>query len=266
MKQHTTETPIMPDVFLHAPFDNATLAIMFVTISLAYVIFSIAGFGTALIAGPVLVNYMPLSQAIPLLVLLDCVAAFGKLARSHQHVVRIELARLLPFMAIGSVAGIAVLLKTKSDVLMLAMGCFVTLYALYMLTKPIRTSHISTAWAMPLGVGGGLFGALFGSGGFLYAIYLNGRTNTKEEASSTQSTLIGISTLVRITMLTIAEAYTDLALVVTATYLLPALLLGLWAGEHISFKMSRNTFTKLINIIILVSGITLVYRACFGIN
>ncbi len=256
----------MPDAFLHAPFDNATLVVMFVTISLAYVIFSIAGFGTALVAGPVLVNYMPLSQAIPLLVLLDCVAAFGKLARSHQHVVRIELARLLPFMAIGSMAGIAVLLKTKSDILMLAMGCFVTLYALYMLTKPVRTSYISVAWAMPLGIGGGLFGALFGSGGFLYAIYLNGRIDTKEKASSTQSTLIGISTLVRITMLTIAGAYADLALVVTAIYLLPALMLGLWAGEHISFKMSRNTFTKLINIIILISGITLVYRAYLGGN
>ncbi len=112
----------MPAAFLHTPFDNATLAIMFMTISLAYVIFSIAGFGTALVAGPVLVNYMPLSQAIPLLVLLDCVAAFGKLTRSHKHVVRIELARLLPFMAIGSVAGIAVLLHTKSDVLMLLDG------------------------------------------------------------------------------------------------------------------------------------------------
>jgi len=266
MKKHVTEMPTMPDAFLHAPFDNTTLVVMFVTISLAYIIFSIAGFGTALVAGPVLVNYMPLSQVIPLLVLLDCAAAFGKLARSHQHVVRIELARLLPFMAIGSMAGIAVLLKTKSDVLMLAMGCFVTLYALYMLTNPVRISYISAAWAMPLGMGGGLFGAIFGSGGFLYAIYLNGRINTKEKASATQSTLIGISTLVRISMLTIAGAYADLALVVTAIYLLPALMLGLWAGEHISFKMSRNTFTKLINIIILASGITLVYRAYLGGN
>ena len=116
----------MPDAFLQAPFDHVTLAIMFVTISLSYVIFSIAGFGTALVAGPVLVNYMPLSQAIPLLVLLDCVAAFGKLARYHKYVVRIELTRLVPYMAIGSMAGIAVLLNAISDILMFAMGCFVT--------------------------------------------------------------------------------------------------------------------------------------------
>ena len=39
---------------------------------------------------------------------------------------------------------------------------------------------------------------LFGSGGGLYAIYLNGRIEAKEQASSTQSTLIGIITLIRL--------------------------------------------------------------------
>ncbi|HAL66951.1 MAG TPA: permease, partial [Pseudomonas sp.] len=34
----------------------------------AYVVFGIAGFGTALVAGPVLIHFMPLSQIIPLLV------------------------------------------------------------------------------------------------------------------------------------------------------------------------------------------------------
>ena len=254
----------MSESFLHAPFDNITLATMFITLFAAYVIFAIAGFGTALIAAPVLVNFMPLSRALPLLVLLDCVAAFGKLARAYQHVERAELVRLVPFMAMGSVVGIVLLLKTNPEVLMLMMGCFVTLYALYMLAKPVRTHCMSAAWAIPLGVSGGLFGALFGSGGFLYAIYLNGRIQIKEKASSTQTTLIGISTLVRLTILGVAGAYTDLTLIVMAIYLLPALVLGLWVGDHVSLRMSRDTFSRLINLIILVSGLTLVYRAGLG--
>jgi uncharacterized protein len=32
---------------------------------------------------------------------------------------------------------------------------------------------VAAGWAVPMGVVGGLFGALFGSGGFLYALYLN---------------------------------------------------------------------------------------------
>lgn len=254
----------MPDAFLHAPFADFSLAMMFLTVSTAYVIFGIAGFGTALVAGPVLVYYMPLSQAIALLVLLDCVAAFGKLARYHRHVVRSELVRLLPFMIVGSVAGITVLLNTNSKALLLMMGCFVTLYALYMLARPVQKRDLSAVWAAPLGISGGLFGALFGSGGFLYAIYLNGRIEAKEKASSTQSTLIGISTLVRLSMLTIAGVYADQSLLVTAIYLLPALVIGLWIGGHINLKMSRDALTRLINIIILVSGITLICRAYMG--
>ena len=39
-------------------------------IALAYIVFGIAGFGTALVAGPILILFMPLSKIVPLLVLL----------------------------------------------------------------------------------------------------------------------------------------------------------------------------------------------------
>lgn len=253
----------MFDAALHVNLDGPTLAIMFVVISFAYVVFAIAGFGTALVAGPVLVIYMPMAQVVPLLVLLDCVAAFGKLARSHRHVVRVELVRLIPFMAIGSMTGIALLVTLKPDVLMLMMGCFVTLYALYMLVKPAPAGVMSRVWAMPLGVCGGLFGALFGSGGFLYAIYFNSRILVREKANLTQTTLIGISTLVRLTMFAVAGAYADLTLALLAIYLLPALVLGGWLGKRISGTLSRNTFVRLINVVIFISGVVLVFRYCF---
>jgi uncharacterized membrane protein YfcA len=54
-------------------------------------------------------------------------------------------------------------------------------------------------WAVPMGTVGG-FGALFGSGGFLYAIYLNSRL-PKDAARATQSALISCSTVVRLSLL-----------------------------------------------------------------
>jgi hypothetical protein len=39
-------------------------------VSLAYIVFGIAGFGTALVAGPILILFMPLSKIVPLSVLL----------------------------------------------------------------------------------------------------------------------------------------------------------------------------------------------------
>ena len=65
-------------------------------IALAYIVFGIAGFGTALVAAPILLLFMPLSKIVPLLVLLDFVAAFGNLLPSRRDVSRPELLRLLP--------------------------------------------------------------------------------------------------------------------------------------------------------------------------
>ena len=79
-------------------------------ISLAYIVFGIAGFGTALVAGPILILFMPLSKIVPLLVLLDFVAAFGNLLPSRRDVAKSELLRLLPCMAVGCTLGVIFLL------------------------------------------------------------------------------------------------------------------------------------------------------------
>jgi len=135
-------------------------------VALAYIVFGIAGFGTALVAGPILILFMPLSKIVPLLVLLDFVAAFGNLLPSRRDVAKPELLRLLPCMAVGCTLGVIFLLNLKSDVLLLLMGLFISAYAIYSLWIKTRPAQLSAAWAMPMGTVGGMFGALFGSGGF----------------------------------------------------------------------------------------------------
>jgi uncharacterized membrane protein YfcA len=51
--------------------DWTTIAIVLPTLVVAYVIFGIAGFGTALVAAPVLAHTMPIASVVPLLALLD---------------------------------------------------------------------------------------------------------------------------------------------------------------------------------------------------
>jgi len=235
-------------------------SVMLLAVAAAYVVFGIAGFGTALVAGPVLVHFMPLSTLIPLLVVLDFIAAFGNLLPSRQAVVGSELRRLLPFMALGCTLGVIFLLNLKSDVLLLLMGVFVTGYALYMLVVKARPARLSGFWAVPMGTVGGLFGALFGSGGFLYAIYLNARLEDKQQVRATQSALISCSTVVRLTLFIVAGVYADTALLWTAVCLLPAMALGLWVGRRLTLNMSRETFVQLITWLVLASGLALLYR------
>jgi uncharacterized protein len=228
-------------------------------ISLAYIVFGIAGFGTALVAGPILILFMPLSKIVPLLVLLDFVAAFGNLLPSRRDVAKPELLRLLPCMAVGCTLGVIFLLNLKSDLLLLLMGLFISAYAIYSLWVKVRPAQLAAGWAIPMGTVGGMFGALFGSGGFLYAIYLNSRL-PKDAARATQSALISCSTVVRLSLFMLAGVYAELPLLVLAVCLLPAMALGLWIGRRLTMKMSRETFVRLVTWLVLASGIALIGR------
>lgn len=241
------------------PFSASDWLVIELGVVLAYIVFGIAGFGTALVAGPLLILFMPLSKIIPLLVLLDFVAAFGNLLPSRRDVARRELTRLLPFMALGCTLGVVFLLNLHSDVLLLLMGLFVSAYALYSLAIKVRPARLAAGWSVPMGTVGGLFGALFGSGGFLYAIYLNSRL-PKDAARATQSALISCSTLVRLTLFVIAGVYAELPLLVLAACLLPAMALGLWVGRRLALKMSREVFVRLVTWLVLASGIALIAR------
>lgn len=230
----------------------------------AYLVFAIAGFGTALVAGPVLIHFMPLSRIIPLLVMLDFLAAFSHLLPSRQQVVKSELMRMVPCMVVGCTLGVVFLLNLKSDLLLLLMGLFLIAYSVYSLAVKVRPTQLSATWAIPMGTVGGLFGALFGSGGFLYAIYLNGRLTDKSQARATQNALISCSTIVRLSLFVITGVYAQISLLLLAVCILPAMIIGSWIGRRLVVKLSREMFVRLVTWLVLVSGITLIGRYIAG--
>ncbi|WP_277962872.1 sulfite exporter TauE/SafE family protein [Pseudomonas sp. RIT-To-2] len=235
-------------------------AIIFAALLCAYIIFGIAGFGTALIASPVLVLYIPIAKIVPLLALMDLCAALVNVSRDGRKADWRELRRLVPLMVVGSLIGAAILLKARPDILLLALGIFVVGYSLYSLSglKPDRT--FSPASAIPFGSVGGVFSALFGSGGFIYAIYLSGRIKDKNAMRITQTTLIGLSTLTRVVLFALAGVYLDSSLLWLALFLAPGMLLGTAIGRRLTLKMSREQFLKLINVVVLASGVALIIR------
>ena len=241
------------------PFSGGEWVLLELAMALAYIVFGVAGFGTALVAGPILILCLPLSKIIPLLVLLDFVAAFGNLLQSRREVNKPELLRLLPCMAIGCTLGVVFLLNLHSDLLLLLMGLFISAYAIYTLAVKARPTQLAAGWSIPMGTVGGLFGALFGSGGFLYAIYLNSRL-PKDAARATQSALISCSTVVRLSLFLIAGVYADLPLLMLALCLLPAMALGLWCGRRLTLRMSREAFVRLVTWLVLASGMALIGR------
>ena len=237
------------------------LLIAFPAVTLAYVVFAMAGFGAVFITAPSLAQAMPVSHVVPVLSLVDFGAAAINGTALSRKIAFDELKLLIPLMVIGSIAGIYLLLFIPARPMMYGLGIFVFCYALYALLAKPRSDAISRLWVLPFGLLGGIFSGMFGSGGFIYVMYLTRRTRDKDVIRATQGALIALSTATRIVIFFFAGVYANLQIVVLALACLPAMLLGTWLGHRITLKMRRETFLRTIYCLLLVAGVSLIVRA-----
>lgn len=226
----------------------------------AYTIFGMVGFGTALIASPVLLNFLPLSEIIPLLALLDMFAAISNVVKDGKSANFTEIKNLFPYMVLGIVVGFCILMSFNPKSLLLAFGIFIIGYSLYSLSGFKTQREFTSKHALPFGFFGGLFGVVFGSGGFLYALYLGSRIDNPNLARITQTTLIGFSTLCRFGLFAFSGVYFSVKLLSLFAVILPAMLIGMVIGKHITLRLSKAQFLKIINSLILGSGIAIVVK------
>jgi uncharacterized membrane protein YfcA len=240
------------------------LAFAIPTLVIAYIIFGIAGFGTALIAAPVLAQIMPVATIVPLLALLDCLAAIVNGVTLSDRIAKRELMWLVPLMIAGSLVGAWLLLVVPAKPMMLALGIFVVGYALYALFTPAARVGLKQVFVVPFGLIGGVFSAMFGSGGFIYAMYLSRRLDDKNAMRATQSALIALSTFTRVIIFALVGIYSDLKLLALALLLAPAMLIGLYAGHHITLRMTREQFLRVLSLVLIATGTTLILRALTG--
>lgn len=243
--------------------DWTTSVLVFASLCAAYIVFGIAGFGAALISAPVMAHRIPVANVVPLLALLDFVAAVTQGVNLKSKIAVGELLWLVPLMVIGSLGGIALLMTLPSNIAAIALGFFAIGYGIYGFFPQANRSRIGHGWVVPIGLLGGLMSGLFGSGGFVYALYLGRRLEDKNAMRATQSALIGLATATRAVIFLLAGSYTDMKMIAMAVAGLPAIFLGLYIGHHISLRLTREQFFRIICAISIVTGSSLVLRFLF---
>lgn len=226
----------------------------------AYVVFGISGFGSTLIAVPLLAHLFPLKFVIPFFVLIDCVGAFGMGLRLRADVMRRELRMLLPFMALGMLAGVWLLVRVRPELLLGGLGLFVVFFGATYIIKRGRGFPLPHWAGAPIGTCGGATSAVFGIGGPIYVFFLTGRSATPVQIRATMPVIFMFTTLVRIALFTAAGLYSPAALV-TAIALLPVMALGVWTGHHLHLNLSRETVIRVMGTLLVLSGLSLIARA-----
>ena len=241
---------LQPHVLIFAPL------IVFV----AYAVMGISGFGSTLIAVPLLAHLFPLKFVVPLVVMLDCAGAFSMGIRLRADLMRRELLWLMPFTALGMVGGVWLLVQLKPELLLGALGACVVLFGIGYIGKRGAGLPLPHWAGAPLGVFGGAVSSVFGFGGPIYVFFLTGRGASPVQIRATMPVIFMFTTVARIALFAVAGLYSPAALA-AALVLLPVLALGLWTGHRLHLNLSRNTLIRVIGGLLVLSGLSLLVRA-----
>jgi len=241
--------------------DLLTLLLAEPVVTVAYVVFGMVGFGSTLIAAPLLAHVLPVTTVVPTMALTDLIAAWSNGWRLSSHVARHELMRLIPALFIGSAFGAWVLFTLPVQLLMTLLGAFVVLYALNGLRPQRPAPQLSSGWAWWYGMAGGTLSALFGAGGWVYSMYLLRRLEDPQQIRATQTAVLMFSSLIRVGLFLLAGRLLDTNLLLLVLLLLPAVGLGLYVGHHVSLRLDRRRFMQVLYGVLLLTGSSLVIRS-----
>jgi len=227
----------------------------------AYTVFGATGFGSSIITVPTLAHWFPLTFAVPLVTALDCVATANAGARQWRVADWRELKRLLPGVVIGVAGGATLLVRLPRGVLLLALGIFVAGYGGYLFVGPRQWRAVRSAWAWPIGIAGGAFSVMFGTGGPIYMLYLASRIHDKTTLRATSSLLVLVSVFLRTGVFIATGLLLDVPLLLTAAAMVPLMFAGYALGNRLHFTLSRTGVLKLIAALLVGNGVSLVARA-----
>jgi uncharacterized membrane protein YfcA len=242
------------------PVEFHDLIISALVVSAAYVIFGISAFGAALFTVPALSFLYPLDFVLPVCVLLDVSAALAIGTRFSRESDKGELLWMAPACLIGALLGVTLLVRLPRQATLISLGAFLLVYGVYMLRQGAVAGVVSRRWAPVAGFAGGAMGTLFGIGAPPYAIYLSRRLVDKGALRATLSNMVVLSTAIRALVfaaggLMLADRLGMFAI------LLPFALAGLWYGNRIHGRISREQVARVMSGVLMLIGISLVVRA-----
>jgi len=232
-----------------------------VILLLAYFIRGISGFGSGLLAVPLLALLFPLKFVVAFMLVMDFSASIVLGGTHRKQVDWAELKPLIPGSIVGVVLGVSLLVNLDQTTLLVILGLFIIAFALRSLLNLHGDKLISTLWALPASLIGGMVSALFGTGGPPYVIYLTHRIRDKGIFRATTSVLFLLEGGLRGVVFALAGLLFQEGLLSAFLGGLPIMALVLWLGGKVHVGISAAHMLRLIGGLLLVSGASLLWKA-----
>ena len=238
-----------------AEFGYALLACL-----LAYVVLGVTGFGSSLVLVASLVQILPIQEVVAQVVFLDLFGALYLGTKNFSDIAKKEFSWLMIFNAIGLVIGLTLLIKAPEKPLLAVLAIFVMFNGVSMLIQR-NAGHpkpFSKWWGAPLGVFGGVFSSLYGTGGPIFVVYLTHRLESFKQVRATIAAIIFTNVFSRAILLSIAGLLLTGENIGRSLALIPICYLGLRLGSRIQKNITPAGFKTIFGVLLVVAALALI--------
>ena len=237
-----------------------TFALVSLIFLMAGFIQGLSGFGSALLAMPLLTIFIDVRIAVPLCILNSFLITSYLSFKLKDYM---EIKKILPLI-VGSLPGIylgIVFLKSmEPGLIKILLGLLIVSYCLYTLVARPAPRKIHRAWAYVAGFGTGFIGAAFSAGGPPAIIYtsLTGWSKDHIKATLTGFFLIGNIFVI------FGHAASGLTNTLVLKYMLVSavfVILGVYLGSRLYDKTDTRVYLKVILITLMALGVMMIGSA-----
>jgi uncharacterized membrane protein YfcA len=227
----------------------------------AYFARGITGFGSGLIAVPLLAHLHPLTFVVPLILITDVTASVVLGGGTRRAIRWPEIKALMPGSLVGIVVGVTLLINLPRAPLLAALGIIVLAFGVRSGLNIHGNRTVSRWWAGPAGFAGGTIGALFGTGGPPYVIYLTHRLRDKGALRATFSGLFLLDGGMRVVTFLVAGLFLQPDLLWAVLAALPLMGFGIYLGHRVHIGISQTQMQRVIGLLLVASGTSLLWKA-----
>ena len=217
----------------------------------------LTGFGSALVAIPLLALIIDIKAAVPLCILNGLIITVYLAVQLRRH---LDRGKILP-LVLGSIPGIFVgvtlLKRVDSTVIRTGIGLLLIIYSLYNLVACPRPFNPARIWGYIAGFMTGAIGAAFSAGGPPTIVYTTLSDWKKEDIKATLSGFFAVNGI----LIALAHALTGVSTLTTAGYFVataPFVLVGTVFGTRVTGKIDRKTYLRIIYGFLIVMGVMLI--------
>ena len=227
---------------------------------IANIVQGAAGFGSALVAMPLLIGVLGLSTARSMFSLTAIITASIILFRYREQFRLEYVKRILPGTLIGIPFGVVGAGYANERIVLAILGAFTIAYAVYALSgrKIPEIKKYPRLYPFAVGLIGGLLSGAYNTPGPPYVIYGDSQRWQPELFKSNLQALfmIGGGTTAFTHFIT---GHVEQHMLVKIIFVLPAIFIGAYVGTLVDRVIKPETFRKGVLLMLIALGLTLIF-------